>query len=383
MPRRGRSRRENDKGALKLRRRSWGWRVAALVAGLALVMGLAACGDDDDEGDGGGGESRAITIQYVTDENHPYGRAVNAFVEEVNAADVGLTLTGQPSNPTPEPDLIDQLSGGSVEMATISSAVWDTKDVTAFQALQAPFLVDNYALEREVLNGEIGASMIEQANQQARNIQVLAIHEGGLRKPLGRDKAFTKPADFRGATIRSVQSQVLATGLRALGANPDPLPLPEVYQALQSGTVDGMEANFGLIAGQQYYEVARFVTGNVNFWPFPTVLAMNKDVWDSLTAEQQEALTTAAGNIDDTSLDIVSSPSDLPQQLVNCGLRIVTASDADREALTRAGQRAIPQLPAETQELVRQIQEVKDNLPAGAAPPPLPTEPTGECELGG
>lgn len=323
-----------------------------------------------------------MTVHYVTDESHPYGQAVNAFVEEVNAADVGLTLQGQPSNPTPEPDLIDQLSAGSVEMASISAAVWDTKDITAFQALQAPFLVDNYALEGEILNGDIGATMIDQANDQARSIEVLAIHEGGLRKPLGRDQAFTTPDDFDGSTIRSVQSAVLSTGLRALGANPDPLPLPEVYQALENGTVDGMEANFGLIAGQQYYQVANFVTGNVNFWPFPTVLAVNQQVWEELSAEQQDALREAAANIDDTSIDIVSSPSDLPQQLVNCGLQIESASESDIEALQTAGQRAIAELPSETQDLARQIQEVKDEQPEEEESEPLPTEPDGECELG-
>ena len=70
-------------------------------------------------------------------------------------------------------------------MATVSSAIWDTAGVTAFQALQAPFLITNYSLEGAVIDGDIGKSMIESADQQAGDVHVLAIHEGGLRKPFG------------------------------------------------------------------------------------------------------------------------------------------------------------------------------------------------------
>jgi TRAP-type transport system periplasmic protein len=367
-----------------VRKRSWVWRLAAVVAALALALGLAACGDDDDQGADTSGAAGAneLTVQYVTTEDHPYGVAVDAFIDQVNAANSGLTLQGQPSNPTPEPDLIDQLSNGDIQIATISSAVWDTKGVTAFQALQAPFLVTNYALESEVLNGDIGASMIEQANQEARNIKVLAIHEGGLRKPLGAKKAFLKPADFQGSTIRSVQSDVLATGLRALGANPDPLPLPEVYQALQNGTVDGMEANLGLIAGQKYYEVAKFVTGNVNFWPFPTVLAMNLDAYNALSADEQQALMDSASKIDEAAFEFLNTPSQLPQSLVNCGIKFETATPADQQALQQAGEKAVTELPQSTQDFVSQIQALKEAQPPSEPPPPLPTTSTGACELG-
>ena len=102
---------------------------------------------------------------------------------------------------------------------------------------------------------------------------------------------------------------MLADGLSALGANADPLPLPDVYQALQTGTVDGVEANLPLIYLSKWYEVAKYVTGNVNLWPFPTVLAINKAKFDSLTSDQQAALTSAASGITDFSIEIFTSPA--------------------------------------------------------------------------
>lgn len=362
-----------------MRKRSWGWRLAAVVAGLALALGLAACGDDDDEAadtsTAGGGAT--INVAYVTTPQHPYGIAIQGFADEVNATGA-VTIAPQAAYPQSEIQLLEDVRSGAVPMASISSAVWDTAGVTAFQALQAPFLITNYSLEGEVINGDIGQSMIASANEEAPDLVVLAIHEGGLRKPLGVEPLVAL-ADWKGKTIRAPQSDVLAAGLQALGANADPVPLPEVYTALQNGTVDGMEANFGLALTEKFYEVAPNFTANVNLWPFPTVLAINKEYYDSLEADQQEAITTAAANIGPASLEIFTQPSTFPQDLLNCDTKFLTATPQQLTQLTTAGQKATANLAAESQDYVTQIQQLKDSLPPPPAPPPLPTEKTGAC----
>lgn len=356
-------------------------RLLALVAALGLALGLSACAGGDDQGGGGGGGGTSLRLSYVTNQQHPFGQAVDAFATAVQEGSGGdITVEGQPSYPGAETQLIDDVRSGAVDMATISTAIWDTADVNAFQALQAPFLITDYGLEGKILNGPIGKDMARRATEEAGDLVVLTIHEGGLRKPVGK-KPLTRPSDFAGLTIRTPQSQVLAAGFRALGANPEPLPLPEVFQALQNGTVDGTEANLGLIAGEKYYEVAKNVTGNVNFWPYPTALVINKQRFDELSEEQRGQLQAAADTIPAASLDIVSARSTLPQDLVNCGVTFVSATEADRAALARAGARATAQLAPESQEYVTQIQALKEDQPAGPAPPPLPTEKTGECTL--
>jgi TRAP-type C4-dicarboxylate transport system substrate-binding protein len=363
-------------------RRSWAWRLAAVAAAGALALGLVACGDDDDEGgatgETSGGGGTALDVAYVTTQQHPYGIAVDSFVEEVNATGE-LTLQGLPAYPQAETQLLADVRSGVVPMATISSAIFDTAGITAFQALQAPLLITNYPLALEVEGGEIGQAMLDQSDQQAGDLVALAIHEGGLRKPFGKEQ-LASLADFEGKTIRAPQSQVLSEGLRALGANAEPIPLPEVYQALQNGTVDGVEANLPLIYTQKWYEQAKYVTGNINFWPFPTVLVINKAVYDGLTDGQKQALEDAAANITQTSIDIFTAPgSTVAQDLVNCGVEYVTAKPADVEAITAAAESAVANLAPETQEFVTQIQAAKDAAGPPAAPPPLPTTKTGEC----
>lgn len=365
-----------------MRKRSWVWRLAAVVAALALALGLAACGDDDDDSaDTAGADGETLNVAYVTTPVHPYGVAIQSFADEVNATGA-VTISPQASYPQSEIQLLDDVRSGAVPMASISSAVWDTAGITAFQALQAPFLITNYGLEGEVINGDIGASMIDQGTEQAGDLVVLAIHEGGLRKPLGVEPLVAVP-DWNGKTIRAPQSDVLAAGLKALGANADPIPLPEVYQALQNGTVDGMEANYGLAVTEKLYEVAKNFTANVNLWPFPTVLAINKDVYDGLSDEARSAIDTAAGNIGPASLDIFLNPApDAPnfaQQLFDCDVNFRVATDQQLTQLTTAGQTAVSELAPESQDYVTQIQELKDSLPPPPAPPPLPTEKTGAC----
>jgi TRAP-type transport system periplasmic protein len=374
-------------------RRRWGTRAAAVLAGAALLVGLVACGDDEDDeaGTSGGDAEITLNLAYVTTAQHPYGQAVDFFVKEVETASNGrIRINAQPSYPQSELQLLADVRSGSVDMATISTAVWDSgdSDITAFQALQAPLLITNYAVAAAVLDGPIGTAMREEASEAAGDVTVLAIHEGGLRKPVGAKKALDSLAAFRGAKIRAPQSQVLATGLRAFGAEADPLPLPEVYQALQNGTVDGMEANLGLIATNKYYEVARFVTGNVNLWPFPTALTVNNAKFESLSDEDQELIRQAAAKVPAKSIEIVSAPgSQLPQQLVDCGVRFVNASQEDVAELQTAAEKAYTELGKDetTKNFIADIQALKEETDPPAAPAPFPSEksaPDATCALG-
>jgi len=373
-----------------------------ILAALALALGVVACGDDDDDSSSDGTTAAAgdvaeanLTLAYVTTEAHPYGRAVNRFAEEVAAASGGaITITGQPSFPGDIPLLADVRSG-TVEMATVSSAVWDNAGVNAFQALQAPFLITNYDIERQVLSnddgtglGEVATDMLARMEEEAGDLKGLAIHEGGLRSPLGREKALVSPADFDGLKIRAVESKVMSEGLKALGAEPTPLPLPDVFQALQNGTVDGMEANTGLTAGQKYYEVADSFTGNVVFWPFPTVMVINNDVWEGLDETQQQIISDAAASTPGFVIDEVLTGGADPfaQSLANCGLKFVEATDEDKAALEEAGQTAITTLSdadSNTGDFISRIQEIKENTDTTEAPVVTATAEEGAaCELG-
>lgn len=349
----------------------------AAVAAAVLALGLAACGDDDDDGTdtAGGGDEAGVTLRlgYVTAPQHPYGLAVDEFVRLVNeASDGDIDVRTLPNYPGGDVPLLQDVRDNAVELASVSSAVWGTQGVNSFDALQALGLITRYDLAREVLTGSIATEMLE--GVEAVGLKGLAIHEGGLRKPVGVSTPLTSPASFDGLTIRTPESSVLETGIRALGADATSIPVGEIYSSMRDGTVDGMEANLGLVQTLQLYEVADFITMNVNLWPFPTVLVMNQDAFDGLSAEQQEIITEAAAAIPGFSIDILTAPSDLVDQLCETDIRFALASDEELAQFQAVSDRVITALSQNesTKGFIDQIIALRDDLgdpPAGA---PIP-----------
>jgi TRAP-type C4-dicarboxylate transport system substrate-binding protein len=162
--------------------------------------------------------------------------------------------------------------------------------------------------------------------------------------------------------------------MRALGADPTAIPVTDIYAAMRDGTVDGMEANLGLIQTLKLYEVAKYITANVNLWPFPTVIVMNQAKFDALTPDQQNILVSEAKKVPGFSIDFFSKPSALPKTLCGEGMKFSVASDADLTAFGKASQAVIAQLSknATTKGYIDQIEKLKSALPAPPAPAPLP-----------
>lgn len=363
-----------------MRLRSWGFRALVGLAAVALGLGLAACGDDNDDSSAGSSDGAAsaettLNIGYVTTAQHPYGLALQSWADKVKAGSGGklainlLPTYGGGNDLT----LLDDVAGGTVDGGSISSAIWDGKGVDSFEALQMPFLISSYAIEGAVLNSPIATEMLK--GTEKLGLTGLAIHEGGLRKPVSNGACLTSPASFRGVKIRSVESPVLVDGLRALGANPTPLPLSDVYLALKQGTVDAMEGNLGLVFTQKFYEVAKCITGNVNLWPFPTVLVMNTDRLNALSADEQGWLKDAAATLDDDSLKILTDPSStLIADLCKTGLKFGSATKEDQTALRTAVDPVYSKYTANepTGGFVTEIEKIKAETPAPPAPAPYP-----------
>lgn len=342
----------------------------AVAAGLLASAGIAVA-------------KTTLTLGYVTTPQHPYGIALQYYADQVNKLSNGdLQIKLLPNYQGGDVPLLGDVRGGAVDMGSVSSAIWDTAKVNCFDALQAPLLLTNYGLEGKVIGGPIGASMLKCT--QKLGLVGLAIHEGGLRKPFGKTPLIS-PADWKGKKIRAPQSNVLSAGIRALGADPTPLALPDVYNALRSGTVDGMEANLGLIFTNKYNEVAKYVTQNVNLWPFPTVLVINLDKYKSLTASQRKVLRDAAAPLAAYSVNIFLKPAKGATNFVTAlcdeGIKYAFASKSQVAALQNAFKGAYTQLDKDpqTKAYITQIQAVAKATP----PPPAPPAPPAKCTYTG
>lgn len=359
-----------------MKARSWGWRLSAAAAAAALALGLTACGDNGDSAatDGAEGSQISLKLGYVTPPAHPYGVVVDEYVKRVKEASNGaIDIQTLPNYPGGDVPLLQDVRDGAVQMASVSTAVWSTQGVNSFNALQAMGLISRYDLEKEVIDGPIAQDMLK--GTEAIGLKGLAIHEGGMRKPVGGKKPLNSVEAFKGQKIRTPESPVLQTGIKALGADPTAVPVGDMYSAMRDGTVDGLEANLGLIQTNKIYEVAKYITANVNLWPFPTVLVMNQSDFDKLSADQQETITKVASEMPAFSIEVVSGPSDLPQTLCDEGMKFVLANDAQQAGFARASEATIAELSKDDQEtkgFIDQIKQLRDGLGAPPAPAPLP-----------
>ena len=144
-----------------MKKRSWGWRLMAIAAGVALALGLVACGGDDDTAAdtataGGGGTT--LNLAYVTTASTLRHRARPVRQERVQRPG-GADVTTHRATRGRDPAAAGRQSG-VVDMATVSAAVWDTARGDPFQALQAPWLITTTTLEGQVIGGPIGKAML-------------------------------------------------------------------------------------------------------------------------------------------------------------------------------------------------------------------------------
>jgi TRAP-type C4-dicarboxylate transport system substrate-binding protein len=300
-------------------------RITAVLFACAAVLGAAVlmtgCGSS---GNGTGAQTTTpvmkdsvgtvgsrtnLRLGFVTTVQHPYGLALAAFARRVTALSngkVGVSLTAAYGGGD-DLALLTDIRSGAIDGGSVSAPVWQDVGVQSFEALQMPFLITNYAVERSVITSPLAAEMLK--GTQALGLTGLAIHEGGLRKPAAVDGCLVEPPDFVGVQMRSVQSDLLAQSITALGAVPTAMPLSEVAHAVEDGSLNAIEANVGLVYTQKFYEVLSCMSGNVNLWPFPAVLVVGDAAWNAIPAADRAVITRAATSLASDSLDILTDPA--------------------------------------------------------------------------
>lgn len=373
-------------------------RMLALVAVAAVVALASGCGGDPPTGTtnaptgeatttappGTRGTTTTLRVGFVTGLDHPYGIALQRFARDVlkvSGGRVGVELAPTYAGGN-DLTLLDDMRAGRIAAGSVSAAAWQSAGVTSFLALQMPFLVSDYALERAVLESPMAAQML--TGTDAIGLVGLAIHEGGLRKPAAVDGCLLALDDWRGVTMRSVQSDLLSQSIRALGATPVEMPLSEVRDAMQAGRLDALEANVGLVYSLGLYDVLRCMSGNVNLWPFPTVLAINRDAWNALSPAERGWVRRAARAVPGASIDILTNPqSTVVRDLCRDGRGYFffgQATPGELRALRGAVQPVYDRYLATqpTGGFIRRIERMKSAMPP--APPPAPY-PRG-CDAG-
>ena len=184
---------------------------------------------------------------------------------------------------------LDALLLGDVQFIAPSLSKFD-RYTKKLQVFDLPFMFEDLAAVDRFQHSATGKTLLD--SMTGKGIKGLAYWHNGM-KQLSTNKAQLKrPEDVKGLKFRIQPSDVLEAQFRALGANPQKMAFAEVYQALQTGVVDGQENTWSNIYTQKFYEVQKTIA-ETNHGVIDYMVITNAKWWDGLPADVKAGLTKA------------------------------------------------------------------------------------------
>jgi C4-dicarboxylate-binding protein DctP len=259
--------------------------IKLLVAALAAAASFSAVAQTAAPG------PIVIKFSHVVAQDTPKGQAAERFKAAAERLTKGrVKVEVYPNSQLyKDKEEMEALQLGAVQMLAPSLAKFGPLGVKEFEAFDLPYIFPNKQALYNVTEGPIGKSLM--AKLEPKGITGLAFWDNGF-KIMSANKPLHTPADFKGQKMRIQSSKVLDAQMRALGANPQVLAFSEVYQALQTGVVDGTENPPSNMYTQKMHEVQKHVTVSYHGYLGYAVI-VNKKFWDGLPADIRGQLEAA------------------------------------------------------------------------------------------
>jgi len=237
-------------------------------------------------------QTRTIKFANQNAKGHPIVNGMEKFAELVEAKSGGkLKVTVFPGGTLGSDQAnLSALQGGTLEMASMNSGIF-ASIVKDFEIYDFPFLFGDAKEADAVVDGPFGSSLHKKLED--KGLVGLAYYELGFRELTNSKRPVTKVEDIAGLKLRVIPNAINIDWVSALGANPTPLPFPELYSALEQHAVDGQENPVATIQGAKLYEVQKYMT-LTNHQYNPQSVVISKKFWDTLSPAEQKALQEAA-----------------------------------------------------------------------------------------
>ncbi|MBJ3777437.1 TRAP transporter substrate-binding protein [Acuticoccus mangrovi] len=185
-----------------------------------------------------------------------------------------------------QPDAIEQVREGALDWAVFNfgplGAIAPEVNITSL-----PFIFKDVPSMHKVMDGPVGEEMAD--GLRKIGLEPLGYFDSGARSFYHREKLIHSPSDITGQKFRVMGNELYVDMIAQLGGNATPMPYADVFQALQTGVIDGAENNYPSYESSGHYEAAKFYS-NSQHLILPECLCINKDLFDSLSAEQQALL---------------------------------------------------------------------------------------------
>jgi len=271
-----------------------------------------------------------IKFSHVVAANTPKGQAAMYFkklAEERTKGRVKVEVYAN-SQLYKDNEEMPALELGSVQMLAPSLAKFAPLGVKEFELFDLPFIFDNYQELHKVTQGPVGQKLLKKL--EPKGILGLAYWDNGF-KVMSANKPLKTPADFRALKMRIQSSKVLDAEMRSMGAIPQVISFSEVYQALQTGVVNGTENPPSNLYTQKMYEVQKYVTVSDHGYLGYAVI-VNKKFWNGLPADIRGILEGAMKDATTYANEVAKKDNDEALALVKKSGRsqIITLTPQER-----------------------------------------------------
>lgn len=277
---------------------------------------------------GGASAQTVLKIGYPTSKESHYGVGANVFCEEVAKGTSNRYSCQQFPNSAlgGEREMIEAVQLGTLDLVNTSTGPLGNF-VPEVKVVDIPFLFRDYEHARHTMDGPIGQDLLKK--MQAKGLVGIVWTENGFRHMTNNKRAIVSAQDAAGLKVRTMENKVHMEGYKTFGLLPTPMAWPEVFGALQQGTVDGQENPIPVILAAKFAQVQKHLslTGHVYS---PAVIILTPAVWAKLSDADKQVFTEAGKKAAAAQRKKVNDDeANGIAQLKKDGMQVVEKVDAD------------------------------------------------------
>jgi TRAP-type transport system periplasmic protein len=295
-----------------------------------------------------------IKLAFAITGDNPQTRGAAFFKSEVERLSGGrMTVTLFPGSQLgPDLQVLSGLRAGAIEAQLTTTSLLGGID-RAFNVYDIPFLFRDFRELYAVSDGEPGRRLRDIG--QGNGLVILNLHSGAWRNLTNRTRPVASARDIKGLKVRTLQNAVFIDFWKALGANPVALPFPELYAALEQGTVDGQENANGVTVFAKLTEVQKHYTPTQHN-AYVGVLLFSGPVWQRLNEDERSVLRQAGASSQQFWRQALVDNEAVLLRAIGEKLTVTPLSPAARAEMERLAQPVIDQSMAALEpDLARQV----------------------------
>lgn len=282
-------------------------KITIVPIAVAFLLGVSACTGSAQANTPAGEESTYdFDMSVTTSETSTWFKGAERFAEIVaEESDGRITISVFANDSLSAGDAvagIEQVMNGDKALS-YNSAIQLSGIDDRFSAIAAPFTFSNYDEVDSVLESAEAQDAYAGLTEEY-GVKMLGFGENGMRQISNNTHEIDGPEDLKGLKIRVAGSKLFMDMYQTFGADPMVMSFAELFTSLQTGTVDGQENAVDLFYANGLAEVQDYLT-IMNYVYDPLLLMMNQEMFDAMSAEDQQIMLDAAAEANEYQIQLI------------------------------------------------------------------------------